>query len=94
MRLDKFLKVSRLIKRRSVAKEVADQGRIDINGITAKSSSTVKEGDQLTIHYGNRTLVADIVRILDTTKKEDAARMYNIVSEERVQDTNTFTPYD
>ncbi|MGO4929490.1 RNA-binding S4 domain-containing protein [Fundicoccus sp. Sow4_F4] len=94
MRLDKFLKVSRLIKRRSVAKEVADQGRIDINGITAKSSSTVKEGDQLTIRYGNRTLVADIVRILDTTKKEDAARMYNIVSEERVQDTNTFTPYD
>lgn len=94
MRLDKFLKVSRLIKRRSVAKEVADQGRIDINGITAKSSSTVKEGDQLTIRYGNRTLVADIVRILDTTKKEDAARMYNIVSEERVQDTNTFKPYD
>ncbi|MGO4940882.1 RNA-binding S4 domain-containing protein [Fundicoccus sp. Sow4_D5] len=94
MRLDKFLKVSRLIKRRSVAKEVADQGRIDINGITAKSSSTVKEGDQLTIRYGNRTLAADIVRILDTTKKEDAARMYNIVSEERVQDTNTFTPYD
>lgn len=94
MRLDKFLKVSRLIKRRTVAKEVADQGRIDINGVTAKSSSTVKEGDQLTIRYGNRTLVAEIVRILDTTKKEDAARMYNIVSEERVQDTNSFTPYD
>lgn len=94
MRLDKFLKVSRLIKRRTVAKEVADQGRIDINGVTAKSSSTVKEGDQLTIRYGNRTLVAEIVRILDTTKKEDAARMYNIISEERVQDTNSFTPYD
>lgn len=94
MRLDKFLKVSRLIKRRTVAKEVADQGRIDINGVTAKSSSTVKEGDQLTIRYGNRTLVAEIVRILDTTKKEDAARMYNILSEERVQDTNSFTPYD
>ena len=94
MRLDKFLKVSRLIKRRTVAKEVADQGRIDVNGVTAKSSSTVKEGDQLTIRYGNRTLVAEIVRILDTTKKEDAARMYNIISEERVQDTNSFTPYD
>lgn len=94
MRLDKFLKVSRLIKRRTVAKEVADQGRIDINGVTAKSSSTVKEGDQLTIRYGNRTLVAEVVRILDTTKKEDAARMYNIISEERVQDTNSFTPYD
>ncbi len=94
MRLDKFLKVSRLIKRRTVAKEVADQGRIDINGVTAKSSSTVKEGDQLTIRYGNRTLVADIHRILDTTKKEDAAQMYTIVSEERVQDTNDFQPYD
>lgn len=94
MRLDKFLKVSRLIKRRTVAKEVADQGRIDINGVTAKSSSTVKEGDQLTIRYGNRTLVVDIARILDTTKKEDAARMYEIVSEERVQATNEFVPYD
>lgn len=94
MRLDKFLKVSRLIKRRTVAKEVADQGRIDINGVTAKSSSTVKEGDQLTIRYGNRTLVVAIARILDTTKKEDAARMYEIVSEERVTETNSFVPYD
>lgn len=93
MRLDKFLKVSRLIKRRSVAKEVADQGRIDINGVTAKSSSTVKTGDELTIRYGNRILMVKIAQILDTTKKDEATKMYDIVSEERIE-TNQFTPYD
>lgn len=93
MRLDKFLKVSRLIKRRSVAKEVADQGRIDINGVTAKSSSTVKTGDELTIRYGNRILTVKIAQILDTTKKDEAIKMYDIVSEERIE-TNQFTPYD
>ena len=93
MRLDKFLKVSRLIKRRSVAKEVADQGRIDINGVTAKSSSTVKTGYELTIRYGNRILTVKIAQILDTTKKDEATKMYDIVSEERIE-TNQFTPYD
>lgn len=93
MRLDKFLKVSRLIKRRSVAKEVADQGRIDINGVTAKSSSTVKTGDELTIRYGNRILTVKIAQILDTTKKDEATKMYDILSEERIE-TNQFTPYD
>ena len=93
MRLDKFLKVSRLIKRRSVAKEVADQGRIDINGVTAKSSSTVKTGDELTIRYGNRILTVKIAQILDTTKKDEATKMYDIVSEERIE-TNQFTPYE
>ena len=93
MRLDKFLKVSRLIKRRSVAKEVADQGRIDINGVTAKSSSTVKTGDELTIRYGNRILTVKIAQILDTTKKDEATKMYDIVSEERIE-TNQLTPYD
>ena len=55
MRLDKYLKVSRIIKRRTVAKEIADQGRIDINGKTAKSSNDVKTGDELTIRFGNKT---------------------------------------
>lgn len=53
MRLDKFLKVSRLIKRRTLAKEVADQGRIEINGTAAKASSTVKEGDEMVIRFGH-----------------------------------------
>ena len=61
MRLDKFLKVSRIIKRRSVAKEISDQGRILINGNAAKSSSNVKVADELTIKFGNKT---EIVKIL------------------------------
>lgn len=85
MRLDKFLKVSRLIKRRTVAKEIADQGRIDINGKVSKSSSDVKEGDELIIRFGNKTSMIKIDRILETTKKDDADRMYTIVSEEYAQ---------
>jgi len=81
MRLDKFLKVSRLIKRRTVAKEISDQGRIDINGKVAKSSSDVKEGDTLTIRFGNKTSEIQIDRIMDVTKKDEAERMYTIQSE-------------
>lgn len=81
MRLDKFLKVSRLIKRRSVAKEVADKGRILINSKPAKSSTDVKEGDELTIHYGTKTVVVRVERILDTTRKDEAQEMYIVVSE-------------
>ncbi|MCI3028730.1 RNA-binding S4 domain-containing protein [Desemzia sp. C1] len=80
MRLDKFLKVSRIIKRRTIAKEVADKGRIQINGTVAKSSSTVKEGDELTIAFGNRTLVIRIDKLVETTKKDEAADMYTILS--------------
>lgn len=68
MRLDKFLKVSRIIKRRTIAKEVADKGRIEVNGITAKSSTDVKIGDELSIAFGNKTLVVKIDRIIETTK--------------------------
>lgn len=81
MRLDKFLKVSRIIKRRTIAKEVADKGRIEVNGITAKSSTDVKIGDELSIAFGNKTLVVKIDRIIETTKKDEAAHMYTIVSE-------------
>jgi ribosomal 50S subunit-recycling heat shock protein len=82
MRLDKFLKVSRLIKRRTVAKEISDQGRITINGKVAKSSSDVKFGDELAIKFGNKTMVVKIERIVETTKKEEAEHMYSIVREE------------
>lgn len=85
MRLDKFLKVSRLIKRRTVAKEVADQGRIKINDSVAKSSSTVKVGDQLEIRFGNRMMKVEILDIQDTTKKNEAAELYKIISEERIE---------
>lgn len=80
MRLDKFLKVSRIIKRRTVAKEVADKGRIAINGNVAKSSTNVKEGDEMTIEFGNRTLVLRVDKLLETTKKDQAEEMYTILS--------------
>lgn len=85
MRLDKFLKVSRIIKRRSVAKEVADKGRIQMNGKLAKSSSTVKVGDVLQIQFGNKTLEVKVVVLHDSTKKEDASKMYEIISEKRIE---------
>lgn len=83
MRLDKFLKVSRLIKRRTVAKEVCDQGRISINGQTAKAGSVVKEGDELTIRFGQKIVKAKVEKIQETTKKESASEMYRIIKEER-----------
>lgn len=86
MRLDKFLKVSRLIKRRTVAKEIADQGRIDINGKTAKSSSDVTEGDELTIRFGNKMSVLRIDKIVETTKKDESEEMYTIVDEKYTTD--------
>lgn len=84
MRLDKFLKISRIIKRRSVAKEVADKGRIQINNTLAKSSSSVKVGDILKIQFGNRILEVAVKELHESTKKEDAAKMYELLSETRV----------
>ncbi|WP_100332910.1 RNA-binding S4 domain-containing protein [Bacillus xiapuensis] len=86
MRLDKFLKVSRIIKRRTLAKEVADQGRITINGIAAKASSNVKVGDELSIRLGQRLLTVRVERLQETTKKEEAAGMYQLLKEERVNE--------
>ena len=75
MRLDKFLKVSRLIKRRTVANEACDAGRVTINGKTAKASAEVKVGDILEISFGAKTVKAEILDIMETTKKEDAKDM-------------------
>ncbi len=86
MRLDKFLKVSRIIKRRTVAKSIADQGRILINGKQAKSSSTVKSGDVLTIEFGNKTEKVKINEIVETTKKAEAEKMYTIIDESFKED--------
>ena len=76
MRLDKFLKVSRLIKRRTVANETCDGGRVMVNGKTAKASTKVKVGDVLEIQFGNKTVKAEILKIADTTKKEEAKDMF------------------
>ncbi|GKU85010.1 RNA-binding S4 domain-containing protein [Niallia sp. NCCP-28] len=84
MRLDKFLKISRLIKRRTLAKEVADQGRILINGQQAKASSSVKVGDELQVRFGQKVVTVKIELLQDSTKKEDAANMYTIIKEENL----------
>lgn len=85
MRIDKFLKVSRLIKRRTLAKEVAVQGRITINGKVAKASSTVKVGDELAIRFGQKIVTARVEELRETTKKEEAASMFTILKEERLE---------
>ena len=90
MRLDKYLKVSRLIKRRTIAKEVADQGRITLNGQVAKSSSAVKVGDELVIRFGNRLLT--VTELKENTKKEEASNLYEILGEERLN--NEVRPVD
>ncbi len=82
MRLDKFLKVSRLIKRRTVAKDVSDQGRVWINGRDAKPSSTVKAGDELTIQFGQKKVTVRVEALAESTRKEDAAHMYTLLREE------------
>lgn len=85
MRLDKYLKVSRIIKRRPVAKEVADNGRIKVNGILAKSSADLKINDEIEIRFGNKILLVRVLEMKDSTKKEDAAKMYDIIKETKVE---------
>ena len=76
MRLDKFLKVSRLIKRRSVANEACDAGRVLINGKQAKASTNVKKGDVIEIQFGMKTVEAEVLDIQDTPKKEEAKNLF------------------
>ena len=76
MRLDKFLKVSRLIKRRTVANEACDAGRVLVNDKPAKASVKVKPGDIIEIQFGTRTVKVEVLDIKDTTKKEDAGDLF------------------
>jgi ribosomal 50S subunit-recycling heat shock protein len=82
MRLDKFLKVSRLIKRRTVAKDVSGQGRVLLNGREAKPSSAVKVGDVLEVQFGHRRLTVRVEKLAETSRKEDAEGMYTVLKEE------------
>ena len=86
MRLDKFLKVSRLIKRRTVAKEVADKGRVFINDKVAKSSTDVKVGDKIAIQLGNKHVLVQVEALLDSTRKEDAKEMFTILEEKLIKE--------
>ncbi len=81
MRLDKYLKVSRLIKRRSVANDACDGERIMVNGKNAKASYNVKLGDLITVTFGTRQITVRVLDIKETTKKTEAVGMYEVVSE-------------
>jgi ribosomal 50S subunit-recycling heat shock protein len=85
MRVDKFLKLSRLIKRRTVAKDVSDQGRVWINGRDAKASTAVKVGDELTIQFGQKKVTIRVEALSESTRKDDAANMYTLLREEAYQ---------
>lgn len=82
MRLDKYLKVSRLIKRRTVANDACDGERISVNGKTAKASYNVKLGDIITVTFGSKTVSVRVLDIKETTKKSESSGMYEVISEE------------
>lgn len=79
MRLDKYLKISRIIKRRTVANEACDAGRVLVNGKTARASYDVKVGDILEISFGTRTVKVKVTLVAETVRKDDATSMYSIV---------------
>lgn len=79
MRLDKYLKVSRLIKRRTVANEACDGGRVFINDKAAKASTNVKVGDIITIQFGNKEVKVEVLDIQDTTKKDEAKELFRYI---------------
>ena len=76
MRLDKYLKVSRIIKRRTVANEACDAGRVSVNGKPAKASLEVKTGDIIEIKFGDKTTKLEVLEVKETVRKDDAAQMY------------------
>ncbi len=76
MRLDKFLKVSRLIKRRTVANEACDAGRVMLNGTPAKASAKVKQGDVIEIQFGTKSVKAEVLDVRETVRKEEAGELF------------------
>ena len=80
MSLDQFLKVSRLIKRRTVANEACDAGRVLVNGTVAKASVKVKVGDIIEIQFGTKTVKVRVLNLLDTTKKEEAKDLFEYIA--------------
>ncbi len=82
MRLDKFLKVSRIIKRRTVAKEACDGGRVQLNGRVAKAGAEVKAGDVMEIRFGSRLGRYEVLQVQDVVRKENAAEMYRVLQED------------
>lgn len=79
MRLDKYLKVSRLIKRRTIANEACDAGRVSVNGKVARASYDVKVGDEIEITFGNKTVKAKVLKVAETVKKDEADQMFELL---------------
>ena len=84
MRLDKFLKVSRLIKRRTVAKEVCDAGRISVNGRPAKAGSELKPGDTILIGYGTKKMEVEVLKLADSMRADLADTMYKVIGSTQI----------
>ncbi|SHF08388.1 Ribosomal 50S subunit-recycling heat shock protein, contains S4 domain [Seinonella peptonophila] len=82
MRIDKFLKVSRLIKRRTVAKEFCDQGRVSVNDRIVGAGHQLSVGDQVAIRFGQKVLTIEVQQLLEKIRKEEAEQMYRLVKEE------------
>ena len=81
MRLDKFLKVSRIIKRRTVANDACDASHVSVNGRVVKASYDVKVGDQISVSFGARTVTVRVLSVKETVKKEEAAALYEVISQ-------------
>ncbi|GLG02387.1 hypothetical protein Alches_24280 [Alicyclobacillus hesperidum subsp. aegles] len=86
MRLDKFLKVSRLIKRRTLAKQICDAGRVSVNGRTAKASTDVAVDDELIIRYGNKTMTVVVRKLTENPRRDEAASLYDVIAVETRKD--------
>ncbi len=82
MRLDKFLKVSRILKRRTVAQEACDGGKVDVNGKSAKPSYQLKVGDLVCVHFAGGSLTFKVLDLKETVKKDDASSLYEIITEQ------------
>ncbi len=81
MRLDKFLKVSRLIKRRTLAKEVCDRGQVEVNGRVSKAGTDIKPGDVLTIHFGSRSLKYEVITVKENVPAKLSAELYRVIED-------------
>lgn len=86
MRLDKFLKVSRLIRRRPLAKQLADQGRVTINGNQAKAGTNVAKGDELIIRFGQKLVTVKVKDVKETVRKDEADMLYEVIKEESTKE--------
>lgn len=82
MRLDKFLKVSRILKRRTTAQEACDGGKVDVNGREAKSGHKLKVGDLVTVHFASGQLTFKVLQLSETVRKNEAEQMYEIITQD------------